>query len=90
MTTTNDLNAFVAENGYTRGIAERGRMVLTGDNVVVAEWDGWFTYSIRPFASQAEAEAFVQRHAPVSRAEQDAMEFEQFLADHDGPKGYGK
>lgn len=89
MTTVTDLNAFIAEHGYTRGIAELGRMVLTGRDVVVAEWDHWFSYAIIPFTSEAEAEAYVRRRAPVSHMLQNAMEFEQHLADTDGPRGYG-
>lgn len=34
-----DLNTAIAASGYTRGTAHRGRIMLTGDDVIVAEYD---------------------------------------------------
>lgn len=84
------LNAYISEHGYTRGAAARGKAILLGDDIRIVAWDGWFSYEIsEPIATLAEAEELIGVRQSVSRTFADAAAFEQYLADNDGPTGYG-
>lgn len=55
-----DLSAAIAAAGYTRGFAQRGRVVLTGEDVIVVEYDAdRMAYAaIAAFPTADEAVAF--------------------------------
>lgn len=89
-----DIDAYMDEHGYTRGVCNnRGKLVLMGADVRVMSFNRSIGgYDISEPMTQVEAEAEVMGARPqVSPASfREATSFEQFLADHDGPKGYGR
>lgn len=56
-----DLIAAIADSGYTRGKSDRGRVVLTGADVIVVEYDSLrMTYTATcTFDTVAEAESYL-------------------------------
>lgn len=86
-----NLDTYIAENGYARGNAERGKVILIGADIRILAWDGWFSYEIsEPIATLDEAESMVRARKPASRAFADAATLEQYLVENDGPRGYGR
>ena len=70
-----DLNGACAALGYTRGTTHRGRVVLTGPAIIVAEcasaWDPM--QATREFTTVAEADAYVTGKRPSEQATIDRL-----------------
>lgn len=89
-----DLNRAIAAIGGTRGLAHRGRLVVTTTtNVFVWNLEGNRSYSevaiVTEFATVAEAEAFARRERVGDAHFRRGAEAEAAQAAMDGPTGHG-
>jgi hypothetical protein len=68
--TSDNFDAVCAQLGYTRGFTHRGRVVLTGADILVAEYDAvmWTFSAKRAFETVEAAEAYASGKRPEESA----------------------